>query len=459
METPGSAAARGRLAPLRVRRSGLIAIGVVALTLFMPPSNAFADDPFPAKLDVSPQGSGGSVQATVVDPMPGEGVSDPPDSSAGVGECHDGLVSDVSDGSAHCVFPYLPGRVVTLTATPSVGEPFEGWGRFDCPATSTTCVITMSSNHESVTALFGATTIMHVLIGGLGGVTSTPPGLVDNSSGGPLPCASTAVNPGPTCDLPNVPMLQPVHLTVTPDDPNASVEWSQRCEVPVGDPDSCIVTMAGVEWITVSIGGVKAPEAFPPAYDIVFTVSHTGSGTVSGSRINCGSTCSAVYPFGLHDTVVAAADPGFHFVTWQGACSTTPTCSLWVGPTSSLLAVFAADPSTPSTTNQPAQNPSHAADTAKLQLAARVVGVQQTGHRRTRVLLVRLSVNHAATLRATLQRGRLRVRWSFKLHSGAQTVRIHVPRAAPAGSSRLVLALTDAAGHRHTFTRTLQLRR
>jgi hypothetical protein len=456
METPGSAAARGRLAPLRVRRSGLIAIGVVALTLFMPPSNAFADDPFPAKLDVSPQGSGGSVQATVVDPMPGEGVSDPPDSSAGVGECHDGLVSDVSDGSAHCVFPYLPGRVVTLTATPSVGEPFEGWGRFDCPATSTTCVITMSSNHESVTALFGASTTMNVLVTGPGTVTSSPPGLVESRTD-PAPCVSTILNP-PSCFL-NTAMLQPVRLTVTPTNANAPVKWSPRCEVPVDDPDSCIVTMAGVEWITVSIGGVKAPEAFPPAYDIVFTVSHTGSGTVSGSRINCGSTCSAVYPFGLHDTVVAAADPGFHFVTWQGACSTTPTCSLWVGPTSSLLAVFAADPSTPSTTNQPAQNPSHAADTAKLQLAARVVRVEQTGHRRTRVLLVRLSVNHAATLHATLQRGRLRARWSFKLHSGAQTVRIHVPSAAPAGSSRLVLALTDAAGHRHTFTRTLQLRR
>ena len=104
-----------------------------------------------AKLDVSPQGPG-SVQATF-DTATGEGVTSS-DFSSGPGECHD--FAD-SDGSAHCILPYLRGRVVTLTASPNTGEPFLGWGRYDCPATSLTCVITMNSAHESVAPLFGAT--------------------------------------------------------------------------------------------------------------------------------------------------------------------------------------------------------------------------------------------------------------------------------------------------------------
>jgi hypothetical protein len=402
-----------------------------------------------AKLDVSPQGPG-SVQASVVSPALGEGDSELTDSSSGNGECHD---TAGSLGEAHCVLPYLQGRVVTLTATPSSGEPFLGWGRYDCPALSLTCVITMSSDHQSVTPLFGTTATMHVLLGGAGVVTSVPPGLAE--SGGVPPCIATSNvdESGPQCDL-ILPMLSPVRLTATPANPFASVQWSPRCEVPIDDPNSCIVTMAGAEWISVSIGGVRPQQSSPPGYDIVFTVSHTGSGTVRGSRVNCGSTCSAIYPFGNHDTLVATADPGFHFATWRGACNTVPTCSLWVGPTTSLLAVFEADATIPVTPPPPPPPP-------KVRLKARIVQLRQVGHRRARVLVVRLFVDHAADLRATLQRGRGRTSWSFKLRAGTKTLRMHVPRATRAGNSRLVLALTDASGTRLALvlTRSLRLRR
>ena len=192
-----------------------------------------------AKLDVSPQGPG-SVQATF-DTATGEGVTSS-DFSSGPGECHD--FAD-SDGSAHCILPYLRGRVVTLTASPNTGEPFLGWGRYDCPATSLTCVITMNSAHESVAPLFGATGTLHVLLGGVGVVTSSPGGLADNSTGEPQPCASASTqdNAGPTCDL-TAPMLSQVRLTVTGNS-GAPIVWSPRCDVPIGDPATCIVTMGG----------------------------------------------------------------------------------------------------------------------------------------------------------------------------------------------------------------------
>ena len=208
---------------------------------------------------------------------------------------------------------------------------------------------------------------------------------------------------------------------------------------------------------------MQPPQASPPGYDIVFTVTHAGSGTVRGSRLNCGSTCSALYPFGVHETLVANADPGFHFVTWRGACATTTTCSLWVGPTTSLVAVFDADQAKAGQSQSQAESKSKGQDgtqrSGKVQLAARIMQFRQVGHRRARALVVRLFVNEAAVLRVSLQRARARATWSFKLRPGPQTVRIPVPRAAGAGLGRLVLKLTDASGNQQTLKRSLRLRR
>ena len=427
-----------------------------------------------AKLDVSPQGPG-SVQATVLNPAPGEGEAEfgGHGQSSGTGECHDDADSS---GETHCVLPYLPGRVVTLTATPDSGVPFEGWGRYDCPAISLTCVITMHSEQESVAPLFGQTATLGVAVRGVGAVVSDPAGLLetDGDTEG-LPCTTTADEQAMSCGA-TLSMLSVVRLTVTPTNPSDLVNWGPRCDVPIAEPNSCIVAMGGTEWVAVGIGVPAPNDAFPPGYDVVFTVNHVGSGTVRGSHIDCGSSCSAIYSFGVHDTLEASPDPGSHFVTWRGACGTSPTCSLWVGPTTLLQAVFDTNPQAPPgnpptnpklppdnpqvSPSQPQPKPggASATKTAQVPLTARIERLQIVGRRGSRVVIVHLIADHGAVLHAILVRGRTRANWSIKLHAGSQTVRLRVPGGIHAGHGRLVLALTDIAGTKATLTRSIQLR-
>jgi Divergent InlB B-repeat domain len=429
-----------------------------------------------AKLDVSPQGPG-SVQASVPNPVLGEGDAEfgGHGRSAGTGECHDDADSI---GDAHCALPYLPGRVVTLTATPDDGAPFLGWGRYDCPVTSLTCVITMNSEQESVAPLFGQTAPLHVAIRGLGVVTSAPAGLFGSDPDTGLQCTTTADQPATECDA-TPSMLSEVRLTATPTDPSELVHWGSRCDVPVADPNTCLVTMGGTEWIAVGIGVPAPNDEFPPGYDIVFTVNHLGNGSVRGSHISCGSSCSAIYPFGDHDTLVASPDSGSHFVTWRGACGTNPTCSLWVGPTTSLQAVFDTDsqpppsspptpaanpqspPDSPQVTPSQAQPKPGAADTTKtgqVELAAWIAQFRVVRHRGTRVMVVHLFADHAAVSHVALVRGRTRASWLLNLRGGNQTVRLRVPGGTRAGHARLVFSLIDTAGNTKTLTRSLQLR-
>ena len=76
------------------------------------------------------------------------------------------------------------------------------------------------------------------------------------------------------------------------------------------------------------------------------TVSKSGSGTVSGSGIDCGNTCS-ISRLDYQDLAIqlqATPDPGQVFTGWSGACSGTGACQVTLDQNRAVSATFAAAP-------------------------------------------------------------------------------------------------------------------
>lgn len=71
------------------------------------------------------------------------------------------------------------------------------------------------------------------------------------------------------------------------------------------------------------------------------TVAKSGNGTVTGSGINCGSTCSASYAVNTVVTLTAAANSGFRFTGWSGDCTGASTCTVTINAAKSVTANFA----------------------------------------------------------------------------------------------------------------------
>lgn len=70
------------------------------------------------------------------------------------------------------------------------------------------------------------------------------------------------------------------------------------------------------------------------------SVSKTGSGTVAGTSINCGTACSAYYEHGTAVSLSATSDFRFAFTGWSGACSGTGVCSVTLDADKSVTANF-----------------------------------------------------------------------------------------------------------------------
>jgi uncharacterized repeat protein (TIGR02543 family) len=76
---------------------------------------------------------------------------------------------------------------------------------------------------------------------------------------------------------------------------------------------------------------------------LTVTLAGTGTGTVTSSPagINCGATCSSLFP--LASTVTLTATPAAFstFTGWSGACTGTGTCSVLMDDVKSVTATFA----------------------------------------------------------------------------------------------------------------------
>ena len=117
------------------------------------------------------------------------------------------------------------------------------------------------------------------------------------------------------------------------------------------------------------------------------TVSKVGGGTVTSKdgRINCGSSCSALYPTGTTTTLIASNGGGVKFTGWTGACSgTSNNCTVLVDAHLNVGATFAAPPPPPpppptSTTTTPPPPPPPPPTTTKTSLVTLSIGLSNKG--------------------------------------------------------------------------------
>jgi len=79
----------------------------------------------------------------------------------------------------------------------------------------------------------------------------------------------------------------------------------------------------------------------PPVYALRVQKSGSGAGTITGSGINCGSTCTASYASGSTVALSAAPSSGSIFLSWSG-CATASgnTCTITMSQATTVTAVF-----------------------------------------------------------------------------------------------------------------------
>jgi endo-1,4-beta-xylanase len=106
-----------------------------------------------------------------------------------------------------------------------------------------------------------------------------------------------------------------------------------------GGPDNPKVSGISV----VAGGGTQNPTTYP------LTVTRTGNGTVSGTGISCGTTCSASYESGTTVTLTATPASGATFSGWGGACTGTGSCIVSMTAARTVTATFTGGGTDPGT--------------------------------------------------------------------------------------------------------------
>jgi len=229
-----------------------------------------------------------------------------------------GIVNSTPSGidcGPTCVGGFDMTAPVTLTAAPDPGSTFGGWSG-DCSGTGA-CVLTMNFDH-SVTATFLTSTTLTVARAGTGAgrVVSTPPG---------IDCGSTCVT--------SYAQGSGVTLTATPDVASQFAGWSGGGCSGTG---TCTVTLNASVTVTAT---------FTRLAGFTLTTAKTGSGdgvlTTTPLGINCGVTCSTVFPFGTTVTVRAVADLTSTFGGWvEPFCAGPPNCTFPLTGSTTVTARF-----------------------------------------------------------------------------------------------------------------------
>ena len=210
---------------------------------------------------------------------------------------------------AQCFGSYLDGTTVVLTATPATGWAFSGWSGCSAPS-GNTCTLTMNAS-QVVTANFVVADTLTVSDAGSGVVTSS----------------DEYINCGSVCSHAYLSGTS-VLLTATPAANYILNAWS-GCDSQVGN--TCTVAMNRNRSVIAY---------FQNVWTLSVTTSGSGTITSTDGYINCGPTCSHIYPVG--STVVMNATPaqGWAFTGWSGACTGTGSCTVAMTQAQAVGATF-----------------------------------------------------------------------------------------------------------------------
>jgi uncharacterized repeat protein (TIGR03803 family) len=197
-----------------------------------------------------------------------------------------------------CSHIYPTNTPVTLNASAASGWTFTTWGGA-CSGNGA-CNVTMSQN-QSVSATF--TQLSYTL-----SVSATGSGSV-TSSDGFINCPGTCTHSYLSNTV--------VTLNANPEQGWSLNTWGGACS---GNTSPCTVTMTGPESVSATFT--------QNSYTLTVTISGEGTVTSTDGFINCPGSCTHTYLSLTQVTLNAAANQGWNFQGWSGACSGVGPCAL-----------------------------------------------------------------------------------------------------------------------------------
>jgi uncharacterized repeat protein (TIGR02543 family) len=232
-------------------------------------------------------------------------------------------------GGGSCTQQVATGTAVTLTAKPTTGYTFAGWGGA-CSGTSLTCTVTVNSS-TSVSANFAlAKPTLTISPSNLGIVTGSGFNCSSGNAFGPVGwICERQFDAGTT-----------VTLTASPNVGYTFAGWSGACS---GTSPTCTVTVNSSTSVTPSFVAKPQPR-------LSITYGSGGNVTSSSPDLNCagvgpgglGGNCSQQVTAGTSVTLTAIPMSGYTFTGWGGACSgTSLTCTVTVNSDTSASVSFA----------------------------------------------------------------------------------------------------------------------
>ena len=197
--------------------------------------------------------------------------------------------------------PFDIGSVVNVTATANPGYRFTGFSGA-CTGTGP-CSVTMNSA-QSVTANFVQTFQL---------TTSASP-----VAGGTVSPATASYDTGTI-----------VTVTATANSGYRFSGWSGACT----GTGACSVTVNAAKSVVAN---------FVQQFVLTVNNSPSGAGTVTGSTLNCVTSCSATFDTGTVVTLTATPTSTYTFSGWTGACTGTGTCTVTLNAATTVTANYAA---------------------------------------------------------------------------------------------------------------------